>query len=233
LLARNGRGPHCDLQNGPRRIDDLGRSIRHIRRQVQKGKPKLGRVVSDTTPLSSSSHRQAHRLLAESDPAYPHVQLNARWRVAEARREQQTATGGLQNVFNVLYSRNAPPDEWAHRLIADVRPEFWTLPNPITKANLQNCANTMARYRGGVGGLGNMPAAAAIDNHQSKQAPPLEVFIERCLARASLVASNMMDLPTAVDSLQEAAERTGLVDELGQDAVQKIMSEAFGLRWRL
>ena len=40
-----------------------------------------------------------------------------------------------------------------------------------------------------------------------------------------------MDMQPAVDGLQAAAERTGLVDELGQDTVQQIMAEAFA-RWR-
>jgi hypothetical protein len=76
-------------------------------------------------------------------------------------------------------------------------------------------------------------AQKKIDHHESaKPAPPLEVFIWRCQARASLVASNMMELQSAVDGLQLAAERTGLVDELGQDGVQKIMADAFA-RWRL
>ena len=76
-------------------------------------------------------------------------------------------------------------------------------------------------------------AAAAINQPQSAKADPLAVFVARCEARASLVANNMMDLQDAVDGLQLAAERTGLVDELGQDAVQKIMATAFAPVWRL
>ena len=42
-----------------------------------------------------------------------------------------------------------------------------------------------------------------------------------------LVAAGAMDLQTAVDGLQEAAERTDLLWLIGQDAVQSVMSSAF------
>jgi hypothetical protein len=66
-----------------------------------------------------------------------------------------------------------------------------------------------------------------------RPAPPreafvLEAFTIRAQARASLVAAGEMSLHEAVDGLQEAAIDTGLVDQLGQDAVQEIMSDAFG-----
>jgi hypothetical protein len=72
-----------------------------------------------------------------------------------------------------------------------------------------------------------MTAAAAI-KHQS--ASPLDVFRERCEARCLLVSNGFMDLQTAVDELQEAAVRQGLVKTHGQDEIQWILSEAFG-RW--
>jgi hypothetical protein len=55
-------------------------------------------------------------------------------------------------------------------------------------------------------------------------ADPLEVFRARCIARHTLVASGDLDLHEAVDGLQAAAVRTGLVHELGQDQVQAIMA---------
>ena len=48
--------------------------------------------------------------------------------------------------------------------------------------------------------------------------PAIDVFPERCEARAILVEACLLDLHEAVDGLQEAAERTGLIDETGQDA---------------
>jgi|RhiMetdeSRZDD1v2_1073273.scaffolds.fasta_scaffold451779_1 hypothetical protein len=57
--------------------------------------------------------------------------------------------------------------------------------------------------------------------------PAVDVFRERCKARAILVEACALDLHTAVDGLQEAAVATGLVDEIGQDAVQKMMAHAF------
>jgi len=56
---------------------------------------------------------------------------------------------------------------------------------------------------------------------------PLEVFVARAEARAMLWAACEFDLHEAVDVLQRDAERDGLVDELGQDAVQAILSRAF------
>jgi len=56
---------------------------------------------------------------------------------------------------------------------------------------------------------------------------PLEVFVARAEARAMLWAAYEFDLHEAVDVLQRDAERDGLVDELGQDAVQAILSRAF------
>jgi hypothetical protein len=41
------------------------------------------------------------------------------------------------------------------------------------------------------------------------------------------------DLHEAVDKLQADAERTGLVAEIGQDAVQKIMADAFAITRKL
>ena len=58
-------------------------------------------------------------------------------------------------------------------------------------------------------------------------ADPLEVFTLRCRAKAALVAAADLDLVDAVDELQAAAVATGLVQQIGQDAVQAMMSEAF------
>jgi hypothetical protein len=76
-----------------------------------------------------------------------------------------------------------------------------------------------------------MPAAAAI-NRQSAKASPLEIFRERCEARAMLVAGGMMPLQDAVDQLQESAAAQGLVAQYGQDRIQEILAESFA-RWRL
>ena len=60
------------------------------------------------------------------------------------------------------------------------------------------------------------------------QTPPaIDVFRERCEALALLVRNDEMDVAEAADRLQNAAEGYGLVAELGQDAVQGIIAEAF------
>ena len=57
---------------------------------------------------------------------------------------------------------------------------------------------------------------------------PLDVFRERAEARAYLVEIGDLSLHDAVDGLQANADRDGLVDEYGQDAVQQILATAFG-----
>jgi hypothetical protein len=60
--------------------------------------------------------------------------------------------------------------------------------------------------------------------------PPLvEIFEERCEARALLWANYYIELHDAVDELQHWAEKTGLVAAIGQDAVQAILSQPFAL----
>jgi hypothetical protein len=64
-------------------------------------------------------------------------------------------------------------------------------------------------------------------------APNLKVevvaaFRLRCEARAFLVAEDELPLHDAVDELQASAVASGIVDTIGQDAVQTIMSDAFG-----
>lgn len=68
------------------------------------------------------------------------------------------------------------------------------------------------------------PRAAA----KSKLADPLEVLTARAEARAYLWSQcEIPDLLDAVDGLQDAAVRNGLVDTLGQDIVQAIIADAF------
>jgi hypothetical protein len=77
-----------------------------------------------------------------------------------------------------------------------------------------------------------MTASAAIDHHESAKPDPLVVFLARAEARAHLVAAGLHTVQESVDALWAAAERDGLVDKFGADAVQWHLSEAFG-RWRL
>src|SRR3981081_1512866 len=55
----------------------------------------------------------------------------------------------------------------------------------------------------------------------------LDAFQLRCWARGTLVEHGRMLLQDAVDELQHMATTTGLVDTLGQDAVQASMASAF------
>jgi hypothetical protein len=60
-----------------------------------------------------------------------------------------------------------------------------------------------------------------------RRANPIEVFTARCQARAHLFEAGELDLHEVVDVLQDAAECTGVVTSLGQDAVQTMMADAF------
>src|SRR5262249_21703951 len=55
----------------------------------------------------------------------------------------------------------------------------------------------------------------------------LEAFTLRCWARAQRYAVGEIGLHDAIDELQRAAEASGLIAELGQDEVQRLMVEAF------
>jgi hypothetical protein len=68
-------------------------------------------------------------------------------------------------------------------------------------------------------------------DHQSPRPALIDVLRLRAEARASLVANGYMDLIEAVDGLQQAALKQGLVAQYGQDEIQQILGEAFA-RWR-
>ncbi len=53
-------------------------------------------------------------------------------------------------------------------------------------------------------------------------------FRSRCAAAATAYALGKIALLDAVDALQDWAFTRGLLDEIGQDALQAIMAEAFG-----
>jgi hypothetical protein len=53
------------------------------------------------------------------------------------------------------------------------------------------------------------------------------VYAERCEARALLFIGGQISLHEAVDELQANAERSGLINSIGQDEAQRIMSVAF------
>jgi hypothetical protein len=58
-------------------------------------------------------------------------------------------------------------------------------------------------------------------------ADPFEVFEARGWARAWLFGAGEFSLHEAIDSLQEAAVATGLVELIGQDRVQEILANNF------
>ena len=56
----------------------------------------------------------------------------------------------------------------------------------------------------------------------------VEMFTARAQARAHLwCEGEFPDLHSALDPLQAAAERTGVIDRIGMDATQAILSRAF------
>jgi hypothetical protein len=67
-----------------------------------------------------------------------------------------------------------------------------------------------------------------IDQPHASELPPTDIFRARAEARAALLAAGELDLHEAVDAFQATAIRGGLLGQIGQDAVQAIMAEAFG-----
>lgn len=63
----------------------------------------------------------------------------------------------------------------------------------------------------------------------TQRVPPIEVFKHRCMARSMMLESGDLDLheAVAVDVLFDAVANRGLVDRLGEDAVQHIVADAF------
>jgi hypothetical protein len=74
-------------------------------------------------------------------------------------------------------------------------------------------------------------AARRIDSRSDTTPKPsaVDVFRERCEARAILVNACLFDLQDAVDGLQADAEHTGLAAEIGVDAVQRMLADAFAI----
>jgi hypothetical protein len=66
-------------------------------------------------------------------------------------------------------------------------------------------------------------APATIEN----RVDPRDVLRLRAWARAYLWSIGELTLHEARDVLQHDAERDGLVEQIGQDGVQKILSDAF------
>jgi hypothetical protein len=73
----------------------------------------------------------------------------------------------------------------------------------------------------------NAPVRKPLVAKEEVRADPVEVFRLRCHSRAKLWHDGEIDLHIAVDELQHAAEASGLIDAIGQNAVQGLMVEAF------
>src|SRR6516164_3052884 len=73
----------------------------------------------------------------------------------------------------------------------------------------------------------NAPVRKPLVAEEEVRADPVEVFRLRCHSRAKLWHTGQIDLHSAVDELQHSAEASGLIDAIGQDAVQGLMVEAF------
>ena len=63
--------------------------------------------------------------------------------------------------------------------------------------------------------------------HGKRCVDPVMVFELRCEVKAYLVVAVVIDKIEAVDALQEAAVRTGLVNQIGQDGVQSMIARHF------
>jgi hypothetical protein len=66
------------------------------------------------------------------------------------------------------------------------------------------------------------------DGQSELPVTPTEVFTGRAEARAPLYKVGELDLHKAVDALQAAVISSGLIEQIGRDAVQETMAAAFG-----
>jgi hypothetical protein len=69
--------------------------------------------------------------------------------------------------------------------------------------------------------------AAPSSIRRQTRATDIDVFRLRCAAAAAQVSAGLTDFHQAVDGLQTAAEAYGLVSNIGQDAIQHLMADAF------
>jgi hypothetical protein len=74
-----------------------------------------------------------------------------------------------------------------------------------------------------------MRSSVALQSLPAARLDPVKVFQARAEARALLYYASEMTLHEAVDGLQLSACESGLVREIGQDNVQKIMADAFAV----
>lgn len=73
----------------------------------------------------------------------------------------------------------------------------------------------------------NVPEGNSAPITPQRPPTPIEVFLARCEALATLTRYRYADLIESVDRLQEYAVASGLVAELGQDWVQHQMAVFF------
>lgn len=61
----------------------------------------------------------------------------------------------------------------------------------------------------------------------TRSAPAINVLAARADARAYLYAIGELEISDAVDALEEFARKSGLTREIGVDAVQAVIAQAF------
>lgn len=76
-----------------------------------------------------------------------------------------------------------------------------------------------------MGGAGGVPAAQPLRRNQSTQQDRIEAFRSFCGEQVGRWLKGKLDLHDAVIAMQ--AHAAGLVEEVGMDAVQAIMANAF------
>lgn len=95
---------------------------------------------------------------------------------------------------------------------------------------MKNAAPSRGR-RGSIGtsaiAISTSEISPARSNPQAPTLDPIAIFRLRCESRALLWLHAQIGLHEAVDVLQAAAVRDGLVASLGQDRIQALMSDAF------
>jgi hypothetical protein len=124
------------VRDGLKTLDDALDDVKASKKAMQSAEAMTERLRRDAPDLADLVTEERMKL---SDGI---AALDERIRLAE--REQRTATDVLHTMTNALYPRLAPPDQWADRLIENVRLKFWpSSSEPPSAEYFKACADVL------------------------------------------------------------------------------------------
>lgn len=128
----------CDLahavRDGSVKLDEALAKVKADQAALETTEAKLARLKRDAPDLAdlvTEDRMKVNEAVAALDE-----------RIARAQREQQTATTVIYNAVSVFFPGTVDPEEYAQRLLADVRRDLWPRPpsEQPTPENLEGFA---------------------------------------------------------------------------------------------